>query len=102
MIRLIQRGDPAAASPDQADWVPAVMAHRLTHTCDECGSPFYVSASQMASLCPECAHYLYGTPLCEHEFVAGRCTSCGWNGAESAFVSGIRTAQQRSIRTPHG
>ncbi len=102
MIRLAQRGDPEAASPDEAAGPPAVMAHRLTHTCDECGSPFYVSASHLASLCPECAHYLYGLPLCEHEFVAGRCTKCAWNGAESAFVASIKTAQQRSDRSRRG
>ena len=95
MIRLIQRGDPEALSPGEDVWPPADMAHRLTHICDECGSPFYVSASHMASLCPECAHYLYGMPRCEHELVAGHCTTCGWTGAESPFVMSIKAAQRR-------
>lgn len=95
MLRLIQRGDPTAATSDEAAWPPPEMAHRVVHNCDECGSPFFVSASHMTSLCPECAHYLYGTPPCDHRMVAGRCTTCGWNGSVSAFVASIKATQRR-------
>jgi hypothetical protein len=89
MVRLIQKGNPAAmAGSDNS--LPPTTAHRVTRTCDECGSPFFVSASHMASLCPECAHYLYGTPACAHELVAGHCTRCGWNGSESPFVARVK------------
>lgn len=36
--------------------------------CEECGSQYYGDKSKMSSLCPECAHYLYGYPNCKHEF----------------------------------
>jgi predicted RNA-binding Zn-ribbon protein involved in translation (DUF1610 family) len=94
MLRLMQRGDPSAASSPESVWPPPAMAHRIVHACDECGSPFYVSASAMASLCPECAHCLYGFPPCAHELVAGRCVTCGWNGAESAFIARIKAARR--------
>jgi predicted RNA-binding Zn-ribbon protein involved in translation (DUF1610 family) len=94
MPRLVQRGDPSAASSSDSTQPAPAMGHRIIQTCDECGSPFYVSASHMASLCPECAYYLYGHPPCAHELVAGRCVSCGWNGAESAFVASIKAAQR--------
>jgi hypothetical protein len=94
MLRLIQRGDPSAGSLSEPIWPPPAMAHRIVHPCNECGSPFYVSASPMASLCLECAHYLHGYPPCAHELVAGRCVNCGWNGAESALVARIKAAQR--------
>lgn len=59
-------------------------------TCDECGSPFHGGMSEMASLCPECAHWLYGKPNCAHTFADGRCTRCGWNGAVSAYVESLK------------
>ena len=44
----------------------------------------------MSALCPECAHWLYGYPPCEHVFEASdagkRCTRCGWDGSQSAYV----------------
>ena len=36
--------------------------------CDECGSEYLRSSSNMMSLCPECAHVVYGYPNCNHVF----------------------------------
>jgi predicted RNA-binding Zn-ribbon protein involved in translation (DUF1610 family) len=90
MVRLIQKGDPAGSEQER----PPLMSHRLTRTCDECGSPFYVSASYMASLCPECAHYLYDMPACAHVRLAGHCSTCGWDGTESRFVARLKGARR--------
>ena len=54
--------------------------------CDECGGDYFTAASQMSKLCPECAHYLYGYPLCEHEFVNQKCSKCGWSGTRSKYI----------------
>lgn len=96
MITLVQRGDPTAAS-DSGDqsWPPDDMAHRVTRTCDECNSSFFVSASHMAGLCPECAHYLYGYPNCAHDLVAGRCQKCGWDGSTSPFIASLKADARR-------
>ncbi len=71
-----------------------------TKCCDECGSDYFAHTSQMLWLCPECAHWLYGYPPCAHEFVQGRCSKCGWDGAVSAYLrklqaqSGEREAER--------
>ncbi|MCC0684592.1 hypothetical protein KGF39_09485 [Clostridioides sp. ZZV14-6345] len=44
--------------------------------CEECGSKFLKSSSEMISLCPECAYILYGYPTCAHVFKNGRCIYC--------------------------
>ncbi len=44
----------------------------------------------MESLCPECAHLLYGYERCEHDFVEGRCTRCHWDGSVSDFGKSLR------------
>lgn len=54
--------------------------------CDECGSAFLRSSSKMESLCPECAHILYGYPNCAHVFVQGKCRKCLWDGSRSPYV----------------
>lgn len=54
--------------------------------CDECESEFIKAASKMTSLCPECAHILYGYPNCEHVFRNGRCVRCHWNGIRSEYI----------------
>ena len=61
---------------------------RQTRTCDECSSEYYVGRSEMASLCPECAHRLYGHPPCHHRFRDGRCEACYWDGSVSKFLEG--------------
>ncbi len=58
--------------------------------CDECGSPFRVEASPMASLCPECAHILYRTEACSHSFIDGQCTKCLWNGSVSDYCLALK------------
>lgn len=58
--------------------------------CDECGSEYLKSSSKMDSLCPECAHILYGYPNCEHVFEDGRCIHCYWNGKSSAYIKGLK------------
>jgi hypothetical protein len=63
------------------------MTSREFRQCDECGSAYVAITSQMAKLCPECAHLLYGYPNCPHIFESGRCTSCGWDGSRSAFTA---------------
>ena len=57
--------------------------------CDECESEFYGHSSQMMSLCPECAHILYGYPACNHVFVKGRCQHCHWNGKRSSYIRSL-------------
>jgi predicted nucleic acid-binding Zn-ribbon protein len=61
-----------------------------TKLCDECGSLFYAVASEMESLCPECAHNLYAYKNCDHEIVNGRCTKCYWDGSVSKFTTDIK------------
>ena len=53
--------------------------------CDECGSEYYAAHSQMARLCPECAHLLYGYPTCTHFFADGRCVHCYWDGSAAGI-----------------
>ncbi len=54
--------------------------------CDECGSKFLKSSSEMSSLCPECAHILYGYENCDHVFKHGKCVKCLWNGKHSKYI----------------
>ncbi len=54
--------------------------------CDECNSRFLKSSSKMESLCPECAHIMYGYTNCEHVFRNGRCVHCDWNGNRSEYI----------------
>ena len=77
----------------------AVTEQPETRCCDECGSSYLASSSQMTHLRPECSHWLYGNPPCVHEFAVrprvrrastsspcvhefagGRCSRCGWDG----------------------
>ena len=61
-----------------------------TKECDECGSLYYKDKSEMMSLCPECSHYLYNYPNCEHKTVDRRCTKCYWDGSESEFIKSMK------------
>lgn len=61
------------------------MASKPTAVCDECGSLFSPETSRMASLCPECAHRLYGYENCAHEMRDGHCAKCGWDGSVSDY-----------------
>lgn len=55
--------------------------------CVECGSTYLKQSSKMKSLCPECAHKLYGYPNCKHKLINGRCIYCYWNGKKSEYLS---------------
>ena len=59
---------------------------REKKTCDECESEYFKDSSEMMSLCPDCAHKIYGYPNCEHEFKKGNCIKCGWNGRTSEYL----------------
>ncbi|MCP4120206.1 MAG: hypothetical protein GY751_00445 [Bacteroidetes bacterium] len=58
--------------------------------CIECGSKYYMNSSEMAELCPECAHYLYGKKNCDHQFNFNRCVRCFWDGSVSKQVRQIK------------
>jgi predicted RNA-binding Zn-ribbon protein involved in translation (DUF1610 family) len=44
----------------------------------------------MASLCPECAHHLYGHENCRHVLEKGRCIHCYWDGSISEYVKKLK------------
>jgi hypothetical protein len=59
-------------------------------SCDECGSGFVLTSSEYKSLCSECAHWIYGTPRCEHEFSSNKCVECSWDGSTSKYIESIK------------
>ena len=63
--------------------------NKKTGICDECGSEFLRSCSEMKGLCPECAHILYGYENCDHVFKDGRCIRCLWNGNKSEYIRSL-------------
>ena len=95
MAKLLQRGDPRVAPlsltrAGEARSDTDMPTPELDGRCDECGSTYRAALSAMASLCPECAHHLYGYAACPHRMVAGRCTICGWDGSESDYVASLK------------
>ena len=76
------------------------MLARPTKTCDECGSRYFADTSQMAALCPECAHYLYGYPTCPHVLENGRCLRCYWDGSSTSFISTLKAAESAGPPSP--
>lgn len=62
----------------------------MIRICDECGSEYLASTSKMASLCPECAHVLYGYENCKHIFKDGKCTLCLWDGSRSDYIKSLK------------
>ena len=58
----------------------------ICSVCDECGSKFIKAKSKMMSLCPECAHILYGYENCNHQFKNGKCELCHWDGSRSDYI----------------
>jgi hypothetical protein len=67
--------------------------------CDECGGDYFAGSSCMAHLCSECAHYLYGYPLCEHAFAGKQCSKCGWSGSRSEYI--LKLIEQRKTGLPN-
>lgn len=59
-------------------------------TCNECGSRFRPETTEYPSLCPECAHWIYGTTNCNHKFEGSRCWHCLWDGASTAYIESIK------------
>ena len=60
--------------------------------CDECGSNYKASSSEMMSLCPECAHYLYDYENCTHDFENGKCKKCFWDGSVSSYIKSLKNS----------
>ena len=58
--------------------------------CSECSSKFLIEKSQMAGLCPECSHYLYGYKNCKHVFVNGVCQNCYWDGSSTPYINKLK------------
>lgn len=65
------------------------MHKKEINICDECGSEYLKSKSEMKTLCPECANILYGYEKCQHVFKNGRCSKCFWNGKQSGFITSL-------------
>ena len=71
--------------------------------CEECGSEYFAGSSLMKSICPECAHVLYGYTNCAHVFENGRCILCYWDGRRSKFTEKLtKTEEPESYQTPVG
>ncbi|MBQ8896376.1 MAG: hypothetical protein IKM32_04340 [Clostridia bacterium] len=66
------------------------MDNRSIGICDECGSEFIRERSKMTSLCPNCAHLIYGYENCKHIFENGKCVLCLWNGNESDYIKSLK------------
>jgi predicted RNA-binding Zn-ribbon protein involved in translation (DUF1610 family) len=64
--------------------------------CDECGSTFFADKSEMERLCPNCSHFIYGYPNCDHRFENDRCKICGWDGSLSTYVQQLKTKQPKN------
>ncbi|MDR2889028.1 MAG: hypothetical protein LBV33_04210 [Lachnospiraceae bacterium] len=73
-------------------------SEKSIRTCDECGSKYYESTSQMASLCPECAYVLYGYDNCDHTFLNGRCIKCFWDGTHSKYIKKIKKEWKKALK----
>ena len=67
--------------------------------CAECGSQYIASKSKMTSLCPECAHLMYGYDNCKHVFKKGRCTRCHWDGSYSEYTKGLKNQMNTKGQT---
>ena len=66
------------------------LRDEIIKICDECDSQYYASQSKMESLCPNCAHYLYGYENCPHKMKNNKCEICGWDGSVSTFITNLK------------
>lgn len=78
-----------AADRSKADGTTTRVLRRPHKQCDECGSYYYSDTSKMDSMCPECAHHIYGYENCRHSFRGMYCRKCGWDGARSKYVESL-------------
>lgn len=79
--------------------VPSPMSHSSNHNlpvCAECGSSFFHDSSGYTSLCRECAHWIYGSPECVHEFQEQQCSKCGWDGSTSGFIQQLKDSDKQN------
>ena len=67
--------------------------------CDECGSEYLESKSNMEALCPECSHILYSYENCHHKFANGTCVFCFWDGSRSEYIKSLleNDKQEKSL-----
>ena len=63
---------------------------KVKNTCSECSSLYFKETSKMADLCPECSHYLYNYPNCNHKIEKGHCLLCFWDGSQSEYIKGLK------------
>ena len=78
----------------------AVTEQPETRCCDECGSSYLASSSQMTHLRPECSHWLYGNPPCVHEFaVRPRVRRASTSSPADAARGAAGTAVFADLRT---
>jgi hypothetical protein len=80
---------------DEQNEADAECERRDVAVCDGCGSEYLASSSKMASLCPECAHVLYGYEKCNHVFKDGKCVLCLWDGSRSTYIAQTESEQIR-------
>ena len=71
---------------------------RTDGVCDECTSRYFLDSSRMTSLCPSCAHWLYGYEPCSHDGLP--CGNCGWDGSRSRHVLRMAGIESRDPSTP--
>lgn len=67
--------------------------YREIRICNECESEYFEDSSGMMQLCPNCCHYLYGYPNCEHNLIDGRCLVCYWNGKTSECIKSLKSGK---------
>lgn len=74
----------------KTDMKKKIEDEKIIIICEECRSGFVSGTSKMMNICPECAHYLYGYPNCNHVFQNGKCIYCGWDGSESDYIKRLK------------
>lgn len=87
MIYKICKQSKGTVKPENILMLETEKCDNEIVVCDECGSEYLASSSKMVSLCPECAHVLYGYENCDHEFKDGKCTLCLWDGSRSDYIN---------------
>ena len=73
------------------DYLAGTVSDGDNAICNECESEYLRSSSVMTSMCPECAHIIFGYPKCDHVFEGGRCIKCRWDGSESLYIKELKS-----------